>query len=134
MRFMGDKCIMTVVNVELKEQISQETITTDMYFDSLFYFTKEQLVSLDDLLSSAYLYDSVKRKMYICALSDCYVLSVGGTYDTSFHNMEKSTSLSGIPLDNMKTYLSEYEFSYPLNIKNRNHYLNDIVFSEGVYS
>lgn len=134
MRFMGDKCIMTVVNVELKEQISQETITTDMYFDSLFYFTKEQLVSLDDLLSSAYLYDSVKRKMYICALSDCYVLAVGGTYDTSFHNMEKSTSLSGIPLDNMKTYLSEYEFSYPLNIKNRNHYLNDIVFSEGVYS
>ena len=44
--------------------------------------------------------------------------------------MKNITSISGIPNDNRYGYMAKYSYQYPLNIKNRNTYMNDMVINE----
>ena len=126
---MNGKLIRTTVNVLLKKQIGQEIIDTDVYYNDLYTYSQKQLQSFDMLLSKAYLYDTVERDMYIFSISDFDKLYCGG-YDNVYHQMQSITSLSGIVNDDRKGYAFKYSYQYPLNIKNRNLYLNDMVINE----
>ena len=126
---VNGKLIRTTVNVLLKKQIGQEIIDTDVYYNDLYTYSQKQLQSFDMLLSKAYLYDTVERDMYIFSISDFDKLYCGG-YDNVYHQMQSITSLSGIVNDDRKGYAFKYSYQYPLNIKNRNLYLNDMVINE----
>lgn len=129
LNWLKGKLIKTTINIILKKQIGQEIIETDIHFNDIYSYAQQQLTSFSVLLSKSYLYDTIERDMYVFSISDFNKLYYGG-YDNVYHEMKNITSISGIPNDNRYGYMAKYSYQYPLNIKNRNTYMNDMVINE----
>ena len=121
------KYVISGINTELKKQLYQKKYKSDLFFESYVSYTKEQLQSFETLLSQTYLYKTVPRKMLIFSVSDYENLYVFGI-DSKQHRMKKIPSLSCNVGDSKNSYMIQYMFDYPLNIKNRNTYLKTIAF------
>ena len=129
LNWLKGKLIKTTIDILLKKQINQEIIETDIHFNDIYSYAQQQLTSFSVLLSKSYLYDTIERDMYVFSISDFNKLYYGG-YDNVYHEMKNITSISGIPNDNRYGYMAKYSYQYPLNIKNRNTYMNDMVINE----
>lgn len=124
--FNEGRYVVTGINTELKRQIYQKKYRSDMFFEDYYSYTTDQLKSFENLLSQTYLYDTVPRKMLIFSLSDYDNLYVFGI-NSKIHRMKQIPSLSGDPTTR-NSYMIQYIYDYPLNIKNRNAYLKNITF------
>ena len=96
-----------------------------MIFDSLYGYTDEQLMNFESLLSNAYKYDSVARIMYILSTSDYPQLYVGGL-DKKKIKMTEIGGINGEVDKDAHGFTLEYNYNYPLNLKNRSTYLLDL--------
>lgn len=123
--YQNGKVLITRINTELKEQLYQKIVPTDIVFEEYYSYTDEQLSTFETLLMQSYLYDTTTRTMYIFSITDRDSLSVIGI-DNKYRPMEQISSISGTPQIIRKSFMLSYTYAYPLNIKNRSTYLLDL--------
>ena len=117
--------LVTRVNTELKSQVGQKKESTYLLYESYNSYTDEQLMTFETLLMQAIQYEKTERTMYIFSVSDKDSLSVGGITN-KWKEMQPITSLSGTPDKIRNSFMLQYNYQYPLNIKNRITYLQDL--------
>jgi hypothetical protein len=96
-----------------------------MIFDSLYAYTDAQLGSFENLLSNSYKYDGVNRTMSILSTSDYPQLYVGGINKKKTKMIEIG-NINGEYDKEAHGFILEYNYNYPLNLKNRSNYLLDL--------
>jgi hypothetical protein len=102
-----------------------------MIFDALYEYTDEQLLNFESLLSNSYKYDSVARTMNILSTSDYPQLYIGGI-DKRKVKMKEIGSINGEIDKDAHGFMLEYNYNYPLNLKNRSTYLLDISINKTI--
>src|SRR5574344_394059 len=62
--------IISEIDIQMLKRIHQYVLKSNMIFDTLYEFTKEQLFSFEQLLIGSYKYDTVSRNMLIMSISN----------------------------------------------------------------
>lgn len=125
MLYKDGEYLITVVNTELKQQVSQKREKTHLLYEDYYKYTDEQLMTFETLLMQAHQYEKTERTMYIYTVSDRDSVSVGGI-TSKWREMSQFTSISNTPEKVRNSFVLTYTYQYPLNIKNRQNYLRDL--------
>jgi len=125
MLYKDGELLITRINTELKQQVSQKTEKTHLFYEKYNAYTAEQLMTFETLLMQAHQYKKTERTMYIYTISDRDSVSVGGI-TSKWREMQPITSISSTPDKVRNSFMLSYTYQYPLNIKNRQNYLKDL--------
>lgn len=118
--------ILTRINVSNQHRLGQTIIKSNVLFDVLYSYTIDQLYSFDQLLTGSYKYDTTQRKLKLISSTELFdSMQVSGISDNVTYDMNEITS---VVLDAQcgKSFVFEDNVGWPLNIKNKNDFLNDI--------
>lgn len=131
LNYYNDELIVSKLDLANLKRISQYKFKTNMIFDALYEYTDEQLLNFESLLSNSYKYDSVARTMNILSTSDYPQLYIGGI-DKRKVKMKEIGSINGEIDKDAHGFMLEYNYNYPLNLKNRSTYLLDISINKTI--
>ena len=125
LNYYQDKWVISKIDIDTQKRLEQHIVDSKMIFDSIYSYTDEQLISFENILTSMYKYDSIKREMNIISVSDYDSVYLAGITKKRAE-MESITNVDNNVKDKSFSYQYKYEYDYPLNLKNRSKYLKDI--------
>lgn len=117
--------IMTIIDIELNKTLHQYEIATNMIFDYISSYSSSQINEFENILINASSYKSVKRNMIVMSTSDYDQLYVYGISNDKLQMNHIDQLNSDVDYKD-NSFILTYNMNWPLNIKNRNTYLETI--------
>ena len=121
--YKNKQFIINHININENKHLHQYIIDSNVSCQYLWTLNEKQLMTFTNILSIAKQNEFVPRKMQIYSISDYDVLILHTSNDISGITMESITSIS--TNDVYHSFYYEYNVQYPLNIKNRNSFLQE---------